>query len=686
MGGYYFHVGTRFLMNDNEYLVRRELDLDYEIENLNYKKVEIIRKQELLHLWWNGSLLFRIVNEEENENLLKIHNLNDLDEKSKKTAFERYRILEPVIKGEVLPSELESYLTSRNVAKSTFYDWKKLWAKTEDLRSLVPKKPGPKSSRTKGRVLKILDEVIESSLYADGKITLEDIRSEFILRIEEENKLREENEKLGYVSLSKVRRRKEEIIDIFRLDKEKYGNVLAKLKRDGSMEEVLATRPLQRVEIDWTTVDVMLIDPADLKPKRPYLIYAIDKYSGEPIGFFVTFKPVDSNALKQCLIHIIMPKTYIKELYPLVKNDWVAHGIPHTVVVDNHRVNDSYEFEEACYQVGVKEVQFCAIDSGYQKAAIERAFRELNTKFIHNLKGTTFSNIIEKGRYDSMGKACITMQGFIYMAHIAIVDLVSHKYHSRLGNSPHNIWNEGIAANSRIKLQLPRSVDSLKIMLMGGTELRKIQQTGVVIQNEYYNSQELMELKNELEKYNREDEKVRVRFDLSDMRRVYIYDMINNKYIAAEGTGFKRKRIDTTIPVPYVTLELDSKRKTEIMKTFNPASRAIAKRSIKLIQQQDEKLVAKWKRGHETDNTINSSFITEAVISTETKVDIPTSNDDITILESENEASNSKSNSKKTTEKMENLNSEFIYMEYEDTDIEDLPTWEVTFKKNPRVG
>lgn len=126
-------------MNDNEYLVRRELDLDYEIENLNYKKVEIIRKQELLHLWWNGSLLFRIVNEEENENLLKIHNLNDLDEKSKKTAFERYRILEPVIKGEVLPSELESYLTSRNVAKSTFYDWKKLWAKTEDLRSLVPK-------------------------------------------------------------------------------------------------------------------------------------------------------------------------------------------------------------------------------------------------------------------------------------------------------------------------------------------------------------------------------------------------------------------------------------------------------------------------------------------------------------------------------------------------------------------
>ena len=71
----------------------------------------------------------------------------------------------------------------------------------------------------------------------------------------------------------------------------------------------------------------------------------------------------------------------------------------------------------------MKEVQFCKIDAGYQKGTIERAFRRLNTMYIHNQKGTTFSNFIEKGRYDSQKNACITIQGFIYMAHIGMVDI-----------------------------------------------------------------------------------------------------------------------------------------------------------------------------------------------------------------------------------------------------------------------
>src|SRR5690606_24298578 len=228
MAGYYFEVGTKFMINDKEYMVRRDLELDYEVENLNYKKIEIIRKQELLNLWWNGSLLFRVNNEKENENLLIIHNLDDLDESSKSEALERFRILEPVIKGEVLPSEINEYLKSleRKVGKSTFYDWKKDWERNEDIRSLVPKKPGPKGSRTKKRVLKLLNEAIENCVYSDGKVTLEDIHSELTCLIDEENKEAvEANEKLEYISPATVRRRKEELIDIYRLDKEKYGTV-----------------------------------------------------------------------------------------------------------------------------------------------------------------------------------------------------------------------------------------------------------------------------------------------------------------------------------------------------------------------------------------------------------------------------------------------------------------------------
>jgi putative transposase len=679
MSGYYFNVGARFLINDNEYLVRRELDFDYEIENLDYKKIELRRKTDLLTLWLEGTLLFRVNKDE--ENLIRVQNLDDLDEKAKKEAVRRFNILKPVIKGEVLPSEIKPYLESLGgaVKKSAFYEWKQRWEKAEDIRALVSFKPGPKKARTQERTLKILDESIEYYLYSDGKFTLEDMFSEFRLRIDEDNINRKEEEKLDYVSRSTLRRRKEEIIDIYKLDKEKYGTVLAKLKRDGSKQEVIATRPLQRVEIDWTPVDVMLIDPSDLKPKRPNLIYAVDKCTGIPLGFFVTFKPVDSNALKQCLIHLIMPKTYLKDLYPEVENEWISYGIPHTIVVDNASVNDSYEFEEACYQVGVKEVQFCKIDAGHQKATIERAFRSLNTMFVHNLKGTTFSNFIEKGRYDSAKKACITMQGFIYMAHIAMVDMVANEYDSTRGDSPHNLWLKGTEENKRLKLQIPRSVESLKILLVAGSKLRKIQQQGVVIENEYYFSKELMELKNLFEKHHREDEEVRVRFDLSDMRKVYVYDPINKKYIVAEGKGFKRKNINNDLPVPYQVLELDSKLKTETKKSFNPNNRAISKRKIRIIQEEDEKLVKKWRKGQDPDKTNSSSFIIDTVLNTETEIDIPLFNEGITIIE--NEKSSKEAGKKKNEPQKAKHETKISYMEYDDTDLEDLPNWDISFKK-----
>lgn len=697
MAGYYFTAGTRFLIDDTEYLVRKETGMDCEVENLNYKKKEIWSNNELLKLWWEGSLIFRINPDE--DTYIKTNNLEDLDEKLKNEALRRFRILKPVIKGEVLPSEIKSYIESLGgvVKKTAFYEWKKRWERTEDIRALVAFKSGPKGPRINEEVREILDSAInwylDEYVYKGLYFTLEDIYSEFTYRIDEENLTREENKKLRYASQSTLRRRLMELIDPHKVDLPKKGSVLAKLKRDGSKAEVVATRPLQRVEIDWTPVDVMLIDPSDLKPKRAFLIYAIDKCTGEPLGFYVTFKPVDTQALKQCLIHIIMPKTYIKDLYPLVENEWIAHGIPHTIVVDNASVNDSYEFEEACYQVGVKEVQFCKIDAGYQKGTIERAFRRLNTMFIHNLKGTTFSNFIEKGRYNSQKNACITIQGFIYMAHIALVDLVAHSYDSRRGDSPHNLWMQGMEANKHLALQIPRSIDSLKILLMGGSELRTIQQQGVVIENEYFHSAELIKLKIVLEKFNREDEKVRVRYDLSDMRKVYVFDPINKRYITAEFTGFKRKKINADYPVPYITLELDSKRKTQIRKSFNPSNRALAKRKMKLLQERDEKLVRKWKRKNKADDNQTTDFIseallkaeeekgivTDAVITTETALNIPITNDEIRIIKEESQVKGKKNKGNVEGPKKE----EDWYIEYDDTDVEDLPSWDgILIKEN----
>lgn len=250
-----------------------------------------------------------------------------------------------------------------------------------------------------------------------------------------------------------------------------------------------------------------------------------------------------------------MPKTYIKELYPLVENDWVAFGKPREIVVDNSTVNDSKDFEDACFQLGI-HLQFCKVGAGNQKGSIERAFRTLNSKYIHGLKGTTYSNILERGVYDSEGKACISMQGFIYICHIALVDMVANSFNRKIGGKPRDKWLKGLAENPQIKPAIGRTKMELKLILMSGLEHRIIQNKGVVIKNEYYTSPELMKLRRKLITDRKEDLPVRVRFGLDDMRSVFIYDEYYRKYIEAKSTGLFRKGIPTDYTVHYSELEL----------------------------------------------------------------------------------------------------------------------------------
>lgn len=222
MAGYYFSPGSRFLIKDNEYLVRKELERDYELENLNYQQIELWTKDELLRLWWEGNLVFRI--KEEDKQYIRAQNFDDLDEKSKNEAIRRYKALEPVIKGDVLSSEIKEYLNSLNgeVKKSAFYEWKKRWESTEDIRALVSFRSGPKGPRIPEDTRQIMDGAInhylENYVYEGLHYTMEDIHSELCLRIDEENVNRDESEKLKYVSQSKVRRRFMELVDIYKVD------------------------------------------------------------------------------------------------------------------------------------------------------------------------------------------------------------------------------------------------------------------------------------------------------------------------------------------------------------------------------------------------------------------------------------------------------------------------------------
>lgn len=199
MSMFAFLAGTKLMIDEDRYIVRREINGAIELENLNYNKIEIWDKEHLLEKWNKEELVFRNNDWRSSESEIRDFSLLDID--SVNEAKRRYKIIKPVIDGEILPAEIKSYLDTiePKVSKTTFYEWKSRWEKYEDIRTLVKKKPGPKNHYTKGEIVELIEELVNEFQYSGEKFTDEHLFSEFSLRIEEINRFRDDKNKIKIV-------------------------------------------------------------------------------------------------------------------------------------------------------------------------------------------------------------------------------------------------------------------------------------------------------------------------------------------------------------------------------------------------------------------------------------------------------------------------------------------------------
>jgi len=60
---------------------------------------------------------------------------------------------------------------------------------------------------------------------------------------------------------------------------------------------------LERVELDHTVLDLIVVDEEDRLPiGRPTVTLALDVYSGLPAGLYVGFEPAGYGAAMRCLL------------------------------------------------------------------------------------------------------------------------------------------------------------------------------------------------------------------------------------------------------------------------------------------------------------------------------------------------------------------------------------------------
>lgn len=242
------------------------------------------------------------------------------------------------------------------------------------------------------------------------------------------------------------------------------------------------THPLQLIMMDHTKVDIIIVDEKERKPiGRPWLTVAIDVFSRCITGFCLSLDPPSGVSVSLCLTHAVLEKDSFLERIG-VNGTWPIFGKPEAIQVDGAKEFKSEALTRGCEQHGI-HIQWRRLGAPNLNGVVERLIGTL-MKEIHSLPGTTFSNITERGSYDSDAKAALTLAELEHWLTLCIVGKYHLDIHDGILEAPLSRWRKGISElkSPTIKVSNPRTflIDFLPICR------RTIQRCGFIIDHIAY--------------------------------------------------------------------------------------------------------------------------------------------------------------------------------------------------------
>lgn len=398
-----------------------------------------------------------------------------------------------------------------------------------DIRALVSAshRKGNRNPRFHPQVTEIIDQVLSEEYMSLNRKAPKDIWSLVANQISEINVTREANKKLPPPSLKSIYRAIEKL-DARDTMAARYGLKKAKQTFDPVFLGPKATYPLERVEVDHTILDLLVIDDTvNLPIGRPTLTIIIDAFTRMPTGWHVGFDPPGSTAVGHALRHAILPKTYIEKRYPDIISDYPVFGVPQTIVSDIGAEFVSDWFSDACNLLGIN-VQYCPSGTPKNKGKIERFIKTTHKDFIHKIPGSTFSNIIDKGDIKPAETAVITLSDLNHLIHKWIIEVYSMSEHRGMKDVPRRCWDEGVKKHP---VPLPPQASDLDAFL-SRPDTRTLQRTGIEYAGLRYNSVKLGAL---LRRY-KPGASVHIRIDPNDLSYLYVHDKESDAFFRVEST------------------------------------------------------------------------------------------------------------------------------------------------------
>ncbi len=438
------------------------------------------------------------------------------------------KTLEPII------AEVAEQKGEKAPSASSVYRWRKSYVDGGmDIRALIPLyvNRGNATPRLDPDVYTLIDEVVHEDFLQLDRITVAEACERLENKIDLDNKYRASRDQLTYPDRSTIYRMIDKI-DPFDKAAARYGVEYARRLYDPAMQGPRPTRPLERVEIDNTTLPFFVVDEQSRLPlglaNLTGAICAGTKYIW---GFHLGFEPYSSLTVMNCLKHAIRDKSYVKEQYPEIVNTYDSFGLAETIFCDNGKDYLGKPFQDACDQVGMN-LEYAPIKMPWYKASIENYFGKIAKSLLQNLPGQTFSRLFKDDGYDPLKHAVISFDALMEILHIWIIDIYHQRFHRGIQGVPAKRWQEGI---KKYPPALPQQLSDLDAML-GIVEERIVSKSGIEFLGLYYNSEKLAAFRRTIEP----GQKVKLKVDPTDISFIRVFTPFESISVPAVSQEYTR--------------------------------------------------------------------------------------------------------------------------------------------------
>lgn len=293
--------------------------------------------------------------------------------------------------------------------------------------SLNKQRKGNKTLRFPTQIYQILNQGIQEIYLVPEYRTSKDVQAYMLGRF------LEEGISLKYLPSKRTIQRHIEQLDPYLTTKVKKGSRVEKKLFQASGRKQISPFSLYMVEIDTHYLDIIIIDSKTNTPLgRPFLACAIDVYSRAIVGTYISMFPPSSMTTLSVIKDMITRPT---------RN--LPGGIPTIVIPDNGVEFKNNALSRVCEQLKITLTP-SQVGTPNNKPHIERFFNTLTHGVIQKLPGTTFSNPINRGSYNSSKLAHLTLDEVKNYIDIWINEIYHAACHSSTGRAPIAMWGDSI--------------------------------------------------------------------------------------------------------------------------------------------------------------------------------------------------------------------------------------------------